>query len=700
MDYNKEMLEIMKQLERHMDQMADATQGSERALASMKNQYKGVGDESQKTESGVKSLTDAVKDFGGVGASIFGNVESIMGSFGKTAETAVTSIGKNALKAIPVVGNIFSVLESGASIVSSIIGLFDSKPIVSQAEAIESAYESAMKEVSSMAGIQLTQVSNTDQLISRMETLAGKTEWTVSEQSEYNGLLSTLEDRLPEVVDMLKDQNGEYDTQLGLLRNINKEQGAKIFNEYIQEEEEASRKKVDDLRDNYLDVKGENSTNIVNTKLAMRNSDYGKMLSWIESSMRQQMGTDIPLKERNALIEEAQELFRNSDDINKFYESDFWNQSSLSKVDPYAIFSSFTDGNEGNTMIYDTVTGNMKTLEEGYAGQEQDIIDYQGAIDTALQDFVNAQNSYSNRDYVLPAADRLLENYRVLAMAGVDMELDESTKGMLRDAGIAVTEDFHATKGTNEDYYHDSQASDIFISSMNAQDSEEAMGFINGLAAFQNIADYLNNKQVDSTLLTSSMIDMKAYLPENVDIDTPKDLTMDQLNGMVEQYIADNSGTIEMLRDNALVTSDILSSMEGRDDELDFWNQEAVGRLDELLQKDLDVDVTVTGTLLDVFSGDVNVETETSGKSDGKKNNALGTSYYSGGLTWVGEHGPELMDLPTGSKIYSNSTSKNMSARNGVIITGNTFNVREEADIEKIAAQLVEKLEETIFNMP
>lgn len=80
--------------------------------------------------------------------------------------------------------------------------------------------------------------------------------------------------------------------------------------------------------------------------------------------------------------------------------------------------------------------------------------------------------------------------------------------------------------------------------------------------------------------------------------------------------------------------------------------------------------------------------------------NALGTGYFGGGLTWVGEHGPELMDLPAGSKIYSNSTSKNMSARNGVIITGNTFNVREEADIEKIAAQLVEKLEETIFNMP
>ncbi len=37
--------------------------------------------------------------------------------------------------------------------------------------------------------------------------------------------------------------------------------------------------------------------------------------------------------------------------------------------------------------------------------------------------------------------------------------------------------------------------------------------------------------------------------------------------------------------------------------------------------------------------------------------NALGSAYWHGGLTWVGEHGKELVNLPKGSKISSNSQS-------------------------------------------
>lgn len=43
--------------------------------------------------------------------------------------------------------------------------------------------------------------------------------------------------------------------------------------------------------------------------------------------------------------------------------------------------------------------------------------------------------------------------------------------------------------------------------------------------------------------------------------------------------------------------------------------------------------------------------------------NATGTSYYGGGWTTVGEHGPELMYLPSGTKIKSNSDSKSMMKR-------------------------------------
>lgn len=42
--------------------------------------------------------------------------------------------------------------------------------------------------------------------------------------------------------------------------------------------------------------------------------------------------------------------------------------------------------------------------------------------------------------------------------------------------------------------------------------------------------------------------------------------------------------------------------------------------------------------------------------------NAHGTASWRGGLTWVGERGPELVDLPSGSQIYDANTSAAMSS--------------------------------------
>ena len=51
--------------------------------------------------------------------------------------------------------------------------------------------------------------------------------------------------------------------------------------------------------------------------------------------------------------------------------------------------------------------------------------------------------------------------------------------------------------------------------------------------------------------------------------------------------------------------------------------------------------------------------------------NALGTNYWRGGLTWVGEQGPELIELPKGTKIYSNQKSMEMISQMGRNITQN-----------------------------
>lgn len=49
--------------------------------------------------------------------------------------------------------------------------------------------------------------------------------------------------------------------------------------------------------------------------------------------------------------------------------------------------------------------------------------------------------------------------------------------------------------------------------------------------------------------------------------------------------------------------------------------------------------------------------------------NADGTDYWPGGLTWVGERGPELVSLPQGSRVYSAEDSRNMGNTNNYYLT-------------------------------
>ncbi len=73
-------------------------------------------------------------------------------------------------------------------------------------------------------------------------------------------------------------------------------------------------------------------------------------------------------------------------------------------------------------------------------------------------------------------------------------------------------------------------------------------------------------------------------------------------------------------------------------------------------------------------------------QTDTADNNAVGTNYFKGGTTWVGEHGPELMTLPRGTKIRSNSQSQNLiNGSNNVppiqvIVQGNMVGNEEFAD--------------------
>lgn len=110
--------------------------------------------------------------------------------------------------------------------------------------------------------------------------------------------------------------------------------------------------------------------------------------------------------------------------------------------------------------------------------------------------------------------------------------------------------------------------------------------------------------------------------------------------------------------------------------------------------------------------------------------NAKGTNNWKGGLTWVGEEGPELVDLPRGSRVLphkesvtyskpdtssgnyqvpqavrnqqSNSIVQQVKKVLSVTIAklADTIIVREEADIDKIGTAVADKVVKIVLNTP
>ena len=85
-----------------------------------------------------------------------------------------------------------------------------------------------------------------------------------------------------------------------------------------------------------------------------------------------------------------------------------------------------------------------------------------------------------------------------------------------------------------------------------------------------------------------------------------------------------------------------------------------------------------------------------------------GTNYWQGGIAQVHERGGEIIDLPRGSRVYPHDKSVKMAREQGrsettnkasVLVTGNTFNVREESDIDKIAQAIAREIEKASLNM-
>jgi hypothetical protein len=73
---------------------------------------------------------------------------------------------------------------------------------------------------------------------------------------------------------------------------------------------------------------------------------------------------------------------------------------------------------------------------------------------------------------------------------------------------------------------------------------------------------------------------------------------------------------------------------------------------------------------------------------------ATGTESAPGGTAWVGEHGPELVSLPRGSKVYTAADSRRMAAANdtgpmiGSVVINGDFRGADPAAVDAIQGRL------------
>ncbi|MDD7142882.1 MAG: phage tail tape measure protein [bacterium] len=86
---------------------------------------------------------------------------------------------------------------------------------------------------------------------------------------------------------------------------------------------------------------------------------------------------------------------------------------------------------------------------------------------------------------------------------------------------------------------------------------------------------------------------------------------------------------------------------------------------------------------------------------------AKGTDYWQGGIVQISEKGGEIVDLPSGSRVYPHDESVRMARQDGrknysitIAKLADSIVVREEADIDKIAEVIVKRIEQAIDNMP
>ena len=86
---------------------------------------------------------------------------------------------------------------------------------------------------------------------------------------------------------------------------------------------------------------------------------------------------------------------------------------------------------------------------------------------------------------------------------------------------------------------------------------------------------------------------------------------------------------------------------------------------------------SVIGEIAGWFGSVADAITGSGGDSGSVGKNAEGDNNWKGGLTWVGEKGAELVDLPRGSRILPHKESVSLTKQGGGVVKGSTANIMQ-----------------------
>lgn len=125
----------------------------------------------------------------------------------------------------------------------------------------------------------------------------------------------------------------------------------------------------------------------------------------------------------------------------------------------------------------------------------------------------------------------------------------------------------------------------------------------------------------------------------------------------------------------------------------------------ESIQAGLDTVANAWDWLVGKVTGETKKESNASSSSESVGKNAMGTDNWRGGLTWVGENGAELIDLPKGTRILPNKTSARLMNSSSTLppvnVSSNQINSKNSIvlNIAKIAESVIVREEADIYKL-